>query len=243
MLAKGNWLLARFRQIIGKTYGVSIRLARHMYLSTCLPTLTYGCAAWYTDSGKHSLSKTNKVKLERLQNKFLRAIFGAPTNAPAEMLRKELCIVRICGRMKQMKQFAALKEEGTEVRHMMDAALDAIEKTRDPKRRPPEPRVDDDMEECASILREGGSSAQKRVRTLQLSTQAAMKIWNDYRDNEPESRHRERPALSDGWGMHNVKRYDGLSRQEAIAVFLLRSGFAGLRNHKFGKARTMGFCM
>ena len=76
MEARGRSRLAIMRKISGTTWGANSKILKTVYTGTVRPVLEYASTSWCT------AAKTNKAKLDKIQNAGLRTILGAIKTTP-----------------------------------------------------------------------------------------------------------------------------------------------------------------
>ncbi len=91
-----NLLFRQFQWLIGRHSNISLANKRLIYQSIFVPTWAYGCEIWGTTRA------SNRLVIERFQNKMMRAITRAPWFIRNDDLRKDL-------RLESVKEVIAAK--------------------------------------------------------------------------------------------------------------------------------------
>ena len=70
------------RKLSGTTWGANARILKSVYTSNVRPVTEYASSSWTT------ASKSNKAKLDKIQNMGLRTILGAMKSTPIHEMQK-----------------------------------------------------------------------------------------------------------------------------------------------------------
>jgi hypothetical protein len=212
--------------------------------------MTYGCAAWYIDTGRYAQSKAFQQKLETYQNWFLRQIAGALQPTPIHILRKELCIESILINMQKIRRSTraviADSEVGKTIRNArkgvsVNTGLLTRTKGRRKAQKFPDHMViydEDAWRLVKSAQSKLGSTADHKAIANAIRAQVrddanrkTEMIWRAYVKESCEGypgRETYTASLNSSTGMENVWRYEGLNRQETIALFRMRANVCAL---------------
>ena len=82
MEARGRRRLVIMRKLSGTTWGANSKILKTVYTGSVRPVLEYASTSWYT------AAKTNKAKLDKIQNAGLRTILGAIKTTPIPEMEK-----------------------------------------------------------------------------------------------------------------------------------------------------------
>ena len=82
MEARGRRRLAIMRKLSGTTWGANSKILKTVYTGSVRPVLEYASTSWCT------AAKTNKAKLDKIQNAGLRTILGAIKTTPIPEMEK-----------------------------------------------------------------------------------------------------------------------------------------------------------
>ena len=95
MEARGIRRLAIMRKLSGTTWGANTKILKSVYTGTVRPVLEYASSSWNT------AAKSNKAKLDKIQNRGLRTIMGAMKSTPITEMEKTASIPPLETRRKE----------------------------------------------------------------------------------------------------------------------------------------------
>jgi hypothetical protein len=247
-VSKGAIAFEAMSRITASTWGPSMRRSRLLYTAVVRPTVLYGAQVWgvRTDGGPQTPHALKPI--QKIQNQCLRKIVGAYKRTPTAALERETAIPPIPLYVDTIALQRATETAANPVEAAKAEALDNVWKSLAGRRRnahrPPAPlealrsRAKERETEMLAYIdhqrdgaqRDPNSRArrqpQRRRRPATLIAKWADLEWR--RQWRQKSTNRTETTWKTPWTIPTISLYEGLSKAEATALFLLRTEVLGL---------------
>ncbi|KAK7108155.1 hypothetical protein V1264_015944 [Littorina saxatilis] len=123
MESRGIKRLALMRKLSGTTWGANSKILKKVYTGTVRPVLEYASSSWNT------AAKTNKTRLDKVQNLGLRTILGAMKTTPITEMEKTASVQPLEARREEKLLIQGEKMKRLES-HPLHDKLQALTKNR-----------------------------------------------------------------------------------------------------------------
>ncbi len=247
--AKAGTTLAAIRRIAASTWGVGCVNTRRLYSAITRPTLTYGAQIWGQPANGKLLQSSKLNAGCKRQNEGLRLILGAYARTPVAAMERELNIPPLDQHVHLKAMQYAVRTQADPVRTATRSALDKVwrssrSKSTLPKNHPrPRTKGEELLIQAANAIRTERSAKQaerkakawrkkrqpRQVRDLPdkvLLRHAFQRRWK--RQWRRTAERRLETVWRHAWDQQPISLYQGLTKPEATALFLMRSETLGL---------------
>jgi hypothetical protein len=256
---KGIQQVAAMARIAQSSWGPVVRKTKLLYTAVVRPTLLYGAQVWSTGPDTLEKQKKMLSALEAVQNRGLRTVMGAYKRTLITLLTREAGVEPLFLNARAIAgEYAVRTKNDAVIRRIQRVSNQVWEaniprnRRRIPAPRPPLPmeanipRSEEDARKGLTEIRKwkefnNRKTEQARRRRHDVGPQEAnrkgkilspTRAWMDaiWRKKWKETSIGKRPtAWRTPWSAQPLTLYDGLTKAESTALFLLRTEVIGLR--------------